>query len=68
MDAKNLVAIGKDSGSAFWKTFADYSAAFSQRNHTALRAAFASNAKVTGRDRRVGQTLELTPAAFFEQL
>ena len=68
MDTINLVAIGNDSGSAFGKTFAEYSTAFSDRNHIALCAAFASNAKVTIRDRRVDQTLELTPAAFFERL
>ena len=53
MDTINLVAIGNDSGSAFGKTFAEYSTAFSDRNHIALCAAFASNAKVTIRDRRV---------------
>ncbi len=68
MSNPDLISIGREAGTPFGATFAAYSAAFGARDREALSAAFAPGASVTVRDRRTDNTLQLSPAEFFDRL
>ena len=68
MSTPDLVSMGRDAGTPFGTAFAAYSTAFGARDRDGLAAAFAPGARVTVRDRRTDETLDLSPAEFFDRL
>lgn len=68
MNSPDLVSMGREAGTRFGATFAAYSAAFGNRDREGLAATFAPGARVTVRDRRTTETLDLSPAELFDRL